>query len=110
MAAKVVWYREAWWLRTRWGGNKKKDRRIGTTKAHKRQAEEIAKKVNAALALGTFKPEGEQAQALPCDAELRRWHTTYTPTFKPSFEAESDRTIRNHLVPFFGSRDLREIS
>ncbi len=55
MAAKVVWYREAWWIRTRWGGNKKKDRRIGPTKADKRLAEEIAQKINASLALGTFR-------------------------------------------------------
>jgi integrase len=112
MAAKVVWYREAWWVRTRWtAGAKanKKDRRVGTTKADKRLAEEIAKKINAALALGTFQPDSEREKPLPCDVELRRWHTTYAPTFKPSFEAESDRTIRNHLVPFFGSRDLREI-
>jgi hypothetical protein len=43
MAAKVVWCREAWWLRTRWGGNKKKDKKFGTTKADKKQAEKIAR-------------------------------------------------------------------
>ena len=71
MASKVVWYRDAWWVRTRWGGNKKKDRRIGTTKAHKRQAEEIAKRINGALALGTFEPDGKREKPVPCDAELR---------------------------------------
>ena len=49
MAAKVTWYRDAWWVRTRWAGNRKKDRRIGPSKADKRAAEEIAKKINAAL-------------------------------------------------------------
>ena len=53
MAAKVVWYREAGWVRTRWQG-KKKERRIGRTKADRRQADEITRKINAALALGTF--------------------------------------------------------
>jgi len=65
MAAKVCWYRNAWWVRTRWGGNRKKDRRIGTTKADKRLAEEIAKKVNAALALGAFRPDAEAQKAVP---------------------------------------------
>ena len=73
MAAKVVWYREAWWVRTRWGGNKKRDRRAGTTMADKRRAEKIAEQINARLALGTFEPNGEREKSLPCDAELRRW-------------------------------------
>ncbi len=51
MAAKVIWYREAWWVRTRWN-NKKKERKIGSTKADKRRAEKIAEQINARLALG----------------------------------------------------------
>ena len=42
-----------------------------------------------------------------CDAELRRWHRTYRPTFSTSFERESERIIDSHLAPFFGDRDLR---
>ena len=57
MAAKVVWYREAWWVRTRWGGNKEKDKRIGRTKADKKVAEQVAQLINAKLALGTFDPD-----------------------------------------------------
>ncbi len=80
MAAKVVWYREAWWIRTRWGGSKKKDRRIGRTKADKRQAEEIAKKINAALALGTFRPDAETRKAIPFGPHLAEWHRRYSVT------------------------------
>ena len=109
MAARVVWYREAWWIRTRWGGNKKKDKRIGATKAHKRQAEEIAKKINGALALGTFQAQSGQEKSLPCDEELRCWHRTYGPTMKPSSEVSTRGLIENHLVPYFQARDLREI-
>ena len=109
MAAKVVWYREAWWVRTRWGGNKKKDRRIGATKAHKRQAEEIAKKINGALALGTFQAQSGREKSLPCDEELRCWHRTYGPTMKPSSELSTRGLIENHLAPYFQSRNLREI-
>ncbi len=79
MAAKVVWYREAWWVRTRWGGNRKREKRIGPTKADKRLAVEIARKVNAALALGTF-DEAESRTALPCDVALRDWHKSYKVT------------------------------
>ncbi len=69
MAAKVTWYRDAWWVRTRWAGNRKKDRRIGPSKADKRAAEEIAKQINAALALGQFDPDRDRV--VPCDAELQ---------------------------------------
>ena len=59
--------------------------------------------------MGTFRAGAEDSKPLPCDAELQRWHTTYAPTFKPSFEVESARIIKNHLNPFFKSQDLREI-
>ena len=108
MASKVVWYRDAWWVRTRWGGNKKKDRRIGPTKTDKRSAEEIARQINARLALGTFR--GEEDKPLRCDAELQRWHEAYAPTMKPSYEILTEGLIRNHLKPHFGSRDLRELT
>ena len=105
MAAKVKFDRGAWWVFTHYQGKRKK-KRVGPTKANKREAEEIAKKINGALALGTFRAGAEESKPLPCDAELRRWHTTYAPTFKPSFEAESARVIKNHLIPFFGAKDL----
>jgi hypothetical protein len=41
MAAKVIWYREAWWVRTH-HARKKQERRIGPRKADKRIAEQIA--------------------------------------------------------------------
>ena len=85
MAAKVVWYREAWWVRTHANG-KKHDRKVGSTKANKRQAEEIARKINGALALGQYEPQKHAKKPLPCDDALRRWHHTYTPTFKLSFD------------------------
>ena len=109
MASKVVWYREAWWVRTRWAGSKKKDRRIGATKAHKRQAEEIAKKINAALALGQFGVKGEREKPLPCDAELRRWHTTYSPTMKRSYRLSTLGLIENHLAAYFRAKDFRDL-
>jgi hypothetical protein len=108
MAAKVKWDRSAWWVHTHYEGKRKK-RRVGTTAAHKREAEEMARKINASLALGTFAPDREREKALPCDAELRRWHATYAPTMKATSEVAFRGLIENHLAPFFGSRSLREI-
>jgi len=112
MAAKVVWYREAWWVRTRWtedGKERKRDRRIGSTKEDRRQAETIAGKVNGALALGMFKPDAEERQPIPFGKHLRDWHRRYSVTFKPRFQETSLSVINVHLVPFFGEEDLREI-
>ena len=106
MAAKVKWDRGAWWVFTHFAGGRKK-KRIGPTKADKRQAVQIARKIDAALALGAFRLEPERA--LPCDAEIRRWHTTYSPTMKWSYQLSTRGLIEKHLVPFFGSQDLREL-
>jgi hypothetical protein len=108
MAAKVVWYRDAWWIRVHHKG-RKKDRRIGPTKADKKQAGEIAAKLNAALALGQYSATAAQDEPLACDVALKRWHCTYSATMKPSYEAHTDRLIENHLIPFFGASDLREL-
>jgi integrase len=108
MAAKVKWYRGAWWVDVHDHGKRKK-KRIGATAAHKRQAEEIAKKLNAGLVLGAMGLGRPEAPSLPCRAELRRWHATYSPTFTRSFETESSRVIEGHLIPYFGGHDLAQI-
>jgi len=110
MASKVVWYREAWWVRTRWDGDKKRDRRIGPTREHKREAEEIARKINAALALGTFTPDREETKPLACDEELRRWHEAHKVTMSHSYEINTCGHIEKHLIPHFGSKDLRTLT
>ena len=109
MSAKVVWYREAWWVRTHYLG-KKRDRRIGNTKADKRRAEKIAELINAKLALGEFEPEPKpDVQPIPFDAYLNVWHTRYSVTFKPRYVETSRSVLDLHLIPFFGARDLRSI-
>jgi integrase len=108
MAAKVKFDRGAWWVFTHYQGKRKK-KRVGPTKANKREAEQIATKINAALALGTFTAGAEDSKPLPCDRELRRWHATYAVTMKPTYQALTSSVIKNHLIPHFGSKDLREI-
>jgi hypothetical protein len=88
--------RGAWWVVTHAHGKRTK-KRIGPTKADKRQAEEISQKINAALALGTLPPQGERWEALRCDVELRRWHRAYAPTMTRSYELLTKGLIRNHL-------------
>jgi integrase len=109
MSAKVQWYRDSWWVMTHWEG-KRRRKRVGPTKAHKREAEEIARKINAALALGAFQPAPTKTPELPCNVELRRWLDTYTVTLRPGTVALAEGLIERHLAPFFGSKDLPEIS
>ncbi len=108
MAAKVRKISGAWWVVTHHQGKRRK-KRIGTTLAHKRQAEEIAKKINAAIALGTSTVEQETSEPLACDEQLRRWLDTYSPTLKPTYVTLTRGLIENHLAPHFGDRDLRRM-
>jgi hypothetical protein len=108
MAAKVKWDRNAWWIFTH-HNRKRTKKRIGPTKAHKRHAEEIARKINAALALGTFPTNNGKKHPIPCDAELRHWLGTYSATMKPSSEISARGLVEKHLVPHFGATDLREL-
>ena len=108
MAAKVQWYRDAWWVMTHADGRRWR-KRVGPTKSNKRDAEEIAQKVNAALTLGTFQRAETNPTALPCDLELRRWLDHYSVTLKPGTITLVEGLIENHLAPFFGAKDLREI-
>ena len=109
MAAKVIWYRDACWVRIR-HNRKKREKRAGSTEADKRRAEEIARKVNGAIAFGSYNPDSESNEAMPFTETVWRWHRNYSPTFKPSFEKTSAGLIRNHLAPFFGSKDLRSLT
>lgn len=108
MAAKVKWDRDAWWVFTH-HNRKRTKKRIGPTKADKRHAEEIARKINAALALGTFPTNNGKKHPIPCDAELRHWLGTYSATMKPSSEISARGLVEKHLVPHFGATDLREL-
>ena len=109
VAAKVVWYRGAWHVRIHAHG-RKRDRRIGTTAADRRRAEEIARKADAKLVLGEYSGNDERPQPLGCADELRKWHRTWTPTMKPGYEKLTEGFIENHLAPFFKNRDMREIT
>ena len=117
MSAKVRQIRGAWWVVTHFQGGRRK-KRLGPTKAHKRQAEEIARKINGAIALGTFAVEEPERVALPFSeyAESWLWREVQLPTERnlegalaPSTGELHTRHVRSYLKPFLGDRDLREI-
>ena len=108
MAAKVRQIDGVWWVITHYDGKRRK-KRVGKTKENKREAEQIAKKINAALALGQFKPEAQERKPIPFGPHLRAWHRRYSVTFKPRYEETSLGLIERHLEPFFGALDLRQI-
>jgi integrase len=108
VSAKVQWYRDSWWVMTHANG-KRWRKRVGITKAAKREADEIARKINGALALGTFQPNQTKPVEVPCDLELRRWLDTYSVTLRPGTVALAEGLIDRHLAPYFGSKDLRAI-
>ncbi len=110
MAAKVQWYRNAWWVVVHDRGKRIK-KRIGPSKEDKRRATEAARKANAlivARALGIS--EVKRENPIACDVELRRWHLSYAPTMKKSYEELTRGHIHRHLIPHFGSTDLRRLT
>jgi len=118
MAAKVKWDRGAWWVITHYEGRRKK-RRVGPTQAQKREAEEMARKINAALALGTFAPDqGREREPVPFARYAEEWlrrevelpiARDASGALAPATAQLHSRHVRRYLAPFFGQRDLREI-
>lgn len=108
MSAKVQWYRGAWWVMTH-ANRRRWRKRVGPSKEAKREAEEIARKLNAALALGVFNPDAKPQKPLPLGQVLRDWHRRYSVTFKPRYQETSLALIEAHLLPAFGAVDLREL-
>jgi len=107
MAVKGRWMKGAWWVGTHFHGRRTK-KQVGPTKADRRETDRVARKIDGALALGTFEPR-KRGEAMPCDAELWRWHRAYAATMKPSYERLTEGVIRTNL-PHFGRRDLRELT
>ncbi len=117
MAAKVKWDRGAWWVVTHHDG-KRRRKRVGASRDDKREAEEIAKKINAALALGIFEPDKKTPEPVPFDRYARDWlrREVKLPiergvggALAPSTALLHERHVHRYLIPFFGDKDLREL-
>lgn len=72
MSAKVRKVNGAWWVDTHHAGRRRK-KRVGPTAADKREAEKIAKKINAALALCTFASSNVEAEQVPFLTFAQTW-------------------------------------
>ena len=103
MAAKVRHLQGAWWVVTHHQGTRN-EKRVGPTKAHKREADRLAKQVNAALITGTYRQAENEEAALACDQQVREWLVAYAPTLKATTQKLYSGLIENHLVPYFGAR------
>jgi integrase len=106
MSAKVKKWKGAWWVFVHHRGTRR-TRRFGPKETDRRRAERIAEGVNAAITAGTY--NAEEPAPLPCDEALRSWLEAHRVTMKPGYAMCVSGTIENHLAPFFGSKDLREI-
>jgi hypothetical protein len=92
-------------------GELRRKRRVGPSAADKRREDRIVENLNRKdLAAGRVRFDEDGKKPLRCEAELERWLASCTPTFKPSTEMEATRIVRKHLIPCFGSKDLRELS
>ena len=109
VTARVRWWRGAWWvfaqgpgIRTASGRRAKK---VGPTEADRAQAEKIAERLRHA---GT--PTGGALTPLPVDQMLRDWFEAHRATLKKSTRGTTSSLIECHLVPYFGDRDLRDVT
>ncbi len=82
-----------------------------------RQTEHRAKsRVSAEAIVAQLNLEEEAADhwmvggALPCDEALRGWLRTHAAEMSESTEQTHRSSIEGHLIPFFGSRDLRNLT
>lgn len=93
---------KGWYVFTYEGG-----KQVETRAPSEESARAIVASLNAdALAADHWMMGGP----LPCDQALRGWIATYAAELSPSTEETHRGGIEKHLVPFFGSRDLRTIT
>ena len=59
---------------------------------------------------GTFTPDRDELKPLACDDELLRWHEAHRVTMSHSYEMNTRGHIDVHLIPYFGSKDLRTLT
>ncbi len=105
MAAKLREKDGSYWVVVHYQG-RRKWKKIGKDK---REALKVVHMVNAQLAVGSFSM-GPNRKTPTVEEALRRWYEDYRPTFSPSYAHLAEIHIRCHLIPFFGSLRLDELS
>jgi integrase len=108
VAAKVQMIRGKWHVVVHRDGVRRWHR-LGPTKADKREADRLAKRINAELTLRPHGADEMQNRRLPVESVLRAWVQTHGVTMKPGYRAGVQSIIERHLVPHFGQKDVREL-
>jgi integrase len=100
--------RETWEVIIRRPGEKKPERvKIGPGKEGEQQAIAFAARFNEnELGAQRFTARTER-DPLPIDVLLRDWLAARGRAMSKGYRKLADGHVRNHLVPFFGARDLR---
>jgi len=108
MAAKLVWLRNKWYLRDDQNG-KRLVRSLKTTdKAKAQRIIDAYERKRRAKRKGGM--DLDPAGLLPLDQAIEDWYTSYSDTFAESTRGTYKNIVYNHLVPFFGSLDMRALN
>ena len=109
VTARVKWWRDAWWVFAQGPGIRnasgRKTKNFGPSEEDRARAEKVAERLRQSdtTARGALVP-------LPTDQMLEEWLEAHRATLKKSTWGTTRSMIEVHLVPFFGDRDLRDIS
>ncbi len=110
VTARVKWWRGAWWVFAQGPGIRnasgRKAKKLGPSEEDRVKAERVAERLRQS---GTSAVRGALTP-LPTDRALRDWFGAHEATLKKSTRSTTRSMIEVHLVPYFGDRDLREVS
>ena len=112
MGVKVKERNGAWWVFVN-HQKQRKAKRVGVGEAGKRAAKEVARQIQARLALGqtVFTEPETKPQVVTVETYLRSWLNDYAlVNCKPSTYAEYAWSIDNVLVPEFGATPLDQLT
>lgn len=87
---------------------KRKAKCVGDSK---KAALEVKRKLEAKLTLGEIRILDETPQRVTFADFTQRWLVDYAPiAYKPSSQRVVNGIVQNHLLPYFGTKDLRNIA
>ncbi|SLM29779.1 Integrase family protein [Desulfamplus magnetovallimortis] len=96
-----------WWIFINHNG-KRKAKKVGKDK---RVALEVAKKIEAKIALGDFNDDKEEEQNPLFGEYATMWIGVTVPaTCKPSSIGDYNGILKNHMLPEFGKKSVTEIT
>ncbi len=110
MGVRIKERKGAWWVFVN-HERKRKAKRIGTGEVGKKAAKEVARQIQARLALGQSAFDEPKQDLATVGSYLRAWLREHAQVnCKPSTYAEYQRCIEHVLVPAFGTLKLDQLS